>query len=392
MSLRSIGRFFSPVVALACVLGLLAAAGIWLAAQETGQKQVTAYFPQTVGLFEGNTVRVLGVEMGTVEAVVPEGDRVRVDMSYDDDVEVPAEAEAAVVAPSLVSDRYVQLAPAYTGGAELEDDAIIPEERTEIPLEIDELYDSVNRVTEALGPEGANEDGALSDLITTLAENLDGQGEDINETVTTLGRATETLAGSSDELFNTVGNLAEFTTTLAESDDEVQRFEEQLADVSGFLADERENLAATVDQLDVALGQVHDFVEDNRTELQSNVDKLASVTEVLVDQRAELAEFMDVAPTALNNIINAYNASGASLDARPNFNELTMDPLALVCTLIGQLPEPIDGAAQLCEGVTEPLQGVLPSPGEMIETLQDGALPLPTADELPGSAGDGGDQ
>ncbi|SNR70597.1 virulence factor Mce family protein [Haloechinothrix alba] len=395
MSLRTLGSYLSHGltrwIAIACVLGLVVAGGVWWL-QQDGEKTATAFFPAAIGLYEGNTVRVLGVDMGTVEAVEPVGDRVKVTMSYHSEVDIPADAKAVIVAPSLVSDRYVQFTPAYTGGPVLEDGAMVPQERTAVPLEIDDLYESTNRLADALGPEGANEDGSLSNLISTLAENMDGQGENFNETITKMGQLSETLSGSSEELFGTVRNLAEFTSTLADSDEEVRRFEEQLADISGFLADERENLGAMVEQLGVTLDMVQRFIEDNHEEIRSNVDKLADVTQVLVEQRAALAEFMDVAPTALNNVINSYNATGGTLDARGNFNELTMSPFTLACYLVDRGPEELEAAGAACDELTGPLQGRLPSPGEMIETMQQGELPLPSVDEFSGPTPQGGGQ
>src|SRR6516164_8855511 len=86
--------------------------------------QVTAYFTETIGVYPGSTVRVLGVPVGTVTAVQPQGTQVKVTMTVDSGVTVPADAKAVVVAASVVSDRYVQLTPAYTGGPQLADNEI----------------------------------------------------------------------------------------------------------------------------------------------------------------------------------------------------------------------------------------------------------------------------
>ena len=52
-------------------------------------KTVTAHFPRAVSVYEGTDVRVLGVNVGEVTAVIPEGNSVRVEMEYDADVDVP---------------------------------------------------------------------------------------------------------------------------------------------------------------------------------------------------------------------------------------------------------------------------------------------------------------
>ncbi|MCP9953733.1 MlaD family protein [Actinomadura madurae] len=81
--------------------------------------RITAYFATAIGVYPGSDVRVLGVKVGSIDSVEPLGNRVRVDMRVDDEVDVPAEARAVVIAPNLVSDRYVQLDPAYGGGPKM---------------------------------------------------------------------------------------------------------------------------------------------------------------------------------------------------------------------------------------------------------------------------------
>ena len=102
-------------VALAAALVLLAALG-WTILKPAGQYRVTAFFTGTVGLYPGSDVRVLGIPSATITDIPPLGDKVRVEMLIDEDYDIPADADAIVLAPSLVSDRYVQFAPVYDGG------------------------------------------------------------------------------------------------------------------------------------------------------------------------------------------------------------------------------------------------------------------------------------
>lgn len=395
MSSSRLGRTLTRGATIAVVLGLVVAAALWWVLVDANQRRYTAVFGGVVGLYEDNDVRVLGVKVGHVDRIEPRGDVVRVEMLVDRTVPIPATAEAIIVAPSLVSDRYVQFTPAYTTGPALAEGAVLPRERTATPLEVDDLYASLNRVSTALGPNGANANGALSDLLDTAAANLDGNGAAMNQTITQLGRLAETLSGSDEDLFATVDNLQRFTSALAASDDQVNRFGEQAAEVSRFLADERDDLAAAVQQLGVALGSVQRFIDDNRARLRTNVDKLASITQVLVDQRAALSEVLDVAPVALSNIINSYNGSSGTLDARSNINELSQPPIVLICDLVRQgspaeLPPVL---ADACDGLAPVVEGLvpLPTPAEILTALQSGELPplpLPVA-ELHGAAGGG---
>jgi phospholipid/cholesterol/gamma-HCH transport system substrate-binding protein len=373
------GRDLARGVSIAIVLALVVALFLWWLLVEGNQKRYSAVFTGVIGLYEDNDVRVLGVKVGHVDKVTPNGDTVRVDMLVDRTVQIPATAKAVIVAPALVSDRYVQFTPVYTGGQVMAEGAVLGKDRTATPLEVDDLYASLNRVSTTLGPNGANKNGALSDLLDTLAENAKGNGQALNQTVTQLSQMAETLSGSDEDLFATVDNLQQFTSALADSDDAVNRFNEQAADVSRFLAQERGDLAAAVRQLGIALGAVQQFIDDNRAKLKSNVDKLASVTGVLVDQRAALSEVLDVAPVALSNIINSYNGSSGTLDARADINELAQPPIVTVCNLVRQgtpddLPQFLaDTCDQLAPLVEKAVP--LPTPAQVLTALQAGKLP-----------------
>ena len=383
------GQNLARTISIICVFALVVALILWWISAGANTNKITAYFDQTVGVYPGSTVRVLGVQVGTIDDVTPEGTQVKVEMSVDRNVKIPAGAQAVVVAPSVVSDRYIQLAPVYNGGAVMSDNATITRDHTATPVELDQLYTSLNKLATALGPNGANSKGALSDLLNTAAANLDGNGQNLHDTITQLSDLSQTLDSNKDNLFSTVDNLAKFTTTLANSDATVRTVTQQLSDVSGFLASERGNLGAAVQQLSTALGQVQSFISDNRSAIKSNVDNLTQVTQVLVQERSALAETLDTAPLALTNLVNSYNAASGSLDARADLNDLSNPPAVIVCHLLEQLaPGSIPAAIKAaCDTLAPVLQGLvpLPSPASIIEDLQSGKippLPLPIAGVL----------
>ncbi|MFJ1709513.1 MCE family protein [Kitasatospora sp. NPDC088346] len=297
---------------------------------------LTVWFDHAVGVYAGSDLRILGVRVGTVDGVHPQGRQVRVDLSVDHGVKVPAGASAVVVAPSVVADRYVQLTPAWTGGPELGEHGVIPAERTAEPVEIDQLYQSIGDLAATLGPDGANATGALSQLLDTGAANLAGNGAAIGDSVEELGRAAKTLSGHSDDLFTTLTQLQSFTSMLKDNDAKVRSATDRLSTVTGFLAEDRENLGQALRQLATALGQVQTFIADNRARLAASVDRLVPLTRSLVEQRASLAELLDTAPLAAGNLLGAYDQAHGTLDGRANLTELAG----------GALPLPLPGAGR----------------------------------------------
>lgn len=341
-------RIGVAVVALALVAG-----GTAVVLSGNGQKRVTGYFEQAVGLYEGSSVRVLGVDVGEITRVEPQGNRVRVEMVYDAEHRVPANAKAAVIAPTLVSGRYVQLAPVYEKGPVLQDGATIPLSRTATPVELDEVYSAVNELSTALGPQGANKDGALSRLLEVSADNLEGQGANLNRTVEELSKAAETLSSSRKDMFGTVRNLQKFTTALAESDDRVESFNRDLAKVSSQLEGERDELRAALDRLSVALQKVEGFVRQNREEIKTNVEDLTEVTEVVAEEKEALSEVLGTGALALSNLALAYNPEAGTLDTRINLQQV-QDPAMYLCSLVYSLGAP----PEQCEPLLQPLNAV----------------------------------
>jgi virulence factor Mce-like protein len=315
------------VLVTAVVLALVAAGAVTAgltAFGGPGGKHVTAYFDRAVGIYKGSDLRVLGVKVGTVEAVRPKGKQVEVDLRLDSGVKIPRDPGAVVVAPSVVADRYVQLTPAYAGGPQIEDHAVIPATRTATPVEIDQLYDSITRLSDALGPGGANTTGALSDLLDVGAQNLDGNGKDIGDSITQLGNASKTLDGNSADLFATLSYLQSFTAMLKTNDGKVKAAADRLATVTGFLAADKQDLGGALQQLSTALGQVKTFIETNRGRLKTTVDQLQPLTRTLVNERASLAELLDTAPLAADNLLAAYDPAHHTIDGRTDINELSM--------------------------------------------------------------------
>ncbi|MEU0132796.1 MCE family protein [Streptomyces sp. NPDC006296] len=330
------------------------AVGSGVSAMDRDGTTVTACFDRATGVYAGSDLRILGVKVGTVESVEPHGEEVRITLRLDEGVEVPADAHAVVVAPSLVADRYVQLAPAYTGGARLAGGAVLPAERNATPVEVDQLYASITELSTALGPDGANADGALSGLLRTGSENIQGNGAAIGDSIEQFGKATKTLDRSSGNLFDTLSYLQTFTTVLKEKDGEVRAAEQQLNTVAGFLADDKENLGAALKELGTALGQIKGFIRKNRGALKENVDLLVPLTQTLVDQRASLAESLDTLPLAAGNVLESYDPANRTLNGRTDLNELSMG---------GPLTEPGAGTAGL--------QGLAP-----VDTARRKALPV----------------
>jgi len=346
------------VLATGVVLAVLAVAVVALWPQPK-RVHATAYFPRAVSVYPGSDVRILGIKVGEVDRVVPAGRAIRVTFWWDADNKVPATAKVVIAAPSIVADRYVQLTPAYSGGDVMADGAQIPLDRTAVPLELDQIYQSLNDLSVALGPKGANDRGALSRLLDVSAKNLDGQGGKLNQTITDVSTLTQTLAGNSQGLFQTIRQLQTFVSALAANDQLVRQFNANFAATSQTLAGERKDLGQALSALAVALGEVSSFVKDNRALVHTTVQSATAISQILVNEKDAIAEVQDDAALGLGNLARVYNPQFATLDTRMNLAQGD-DPANFICSLLLQAHQPLSTCSAL-----KPVFDLLPKLGQL---------------------------
>lgn len=321
------------LVALLLVVVVAVVAGTYYAVTRMGRTTITATFPTAVGVSKGTDVRILGVTVGSVDEVTPQGDTVLVKLHVKRGVDIPADAKAVQVTPSVVPDRNVQIVPAYTDGPKMESGAHIPLERTATPVEVDKLYSSVQDLTRALGPEGANKDGSLDRFVTATAEQLGDNGAALGRSIDELSRAATTLADSRQDISETVVNLQSFVTMLARNDAQVRQFNSQMATFNQTVAGQREDLQGGLRELSYALADVARLVRDNQDTIRRNADRLVTLSQITADQRGDLEEILKVAPLALSNLINAYDPESGVLSMRANIPEF-QNPAGALCQIM----------------------------------------------------------
>ncbi|MCL2581183.1 MAG: MCE family protein [Streptosporangiales bacterium] len=334
----------------AVVLAVSAAVAFWPGHPD---KHLTAYFPETTGLYAGDQVQVLGVQVGRVDSITPQGGRIKVVMSYDPAVRIPAAAKAAIITPTLVSTRAVQLTPGYRSGPVLADGATLPEPRTAVPVEWGQIEQELDTLATTLGPHGGSS-GALNAALSTAAGNLNGQGQNMHDTLTALTQAITTLSDDRGDLFATLNNLNKFVAVLRQANGQVGQFGQELAAVSGVLADNRKELAATLATLNSSVGTVTGFVKGNRAILARDTGLLNDVAANLSGADTALADFLQVAPTEAANLNDMYDPVNHALNANlalANFQ----NPAEFVCSTIFSA----GGTPAQCQQALSPLLQVL---------------------------------
>jgi phospholipid/cholesterol/gamma-HCH transport system substrate-binding protein len=319
------------VVALAVVAG---AVGLQLYRKLT-TNTVVAYFPEALALYPGDKVSIMGLEVGSIDKIEPVGDKMRITFHYHSKYKVPANASAVILNPTLVASRVIQLSPAYTGGPAMKDGAVIPIERTQVPVEWDQLRDELTNIVSKFGPTPQQPKGPFGDVIESFADGLAGKGKQINATLTSVSAALTALNEGRGDFFAVTRSLAIFVNALYQNDQKFVALNTNLARFTGLLTKTDHDLADALTQTDDLLTAVRKFFDENGSVLAHDVNSLSDTTTTLLQPTPldGLETALHVLPHFGANFNNLYHpAQGGFMGilALQNF----ANPMQFICSAI----------------------------------------------------------
>ena len=301
------------VTAASLIVCLVAGIAILVTGPHNKRHTYTAYFDNTNGLYAGDEVRILGVAVGTVETIEPKPTTAKVTFSVDAQYPLPADVKAAILSPSLVSARSMQLVPVYSGGPQLSPGGTIPQERTAVPVEWDDLRSQLEKITDSLQPERPGGPNALGEFINTAAANLRGEGDNVHDTIVKLSKATSALGDHSTDIFSTVRNVQLLVSALSSSSDLLADFNRNLAEVTTVLSNTPGEIADATKGLNGAVSDLRGFVAENREGLGTTFDRLSNITTALNDSRADVKQILHITPTVFQNFTNIYQPAQSAI-------------------------------------------------------------------------------
>ena len=345
-------------VVLATTLALVLVAGLFVAMRASdriARTTVVGYFDNSSSVFPGDDVRIRGVSVGKVLATEPQPLRSKISFWFDRKYKVPADAKAAILSPQLVTGRAIQLTPPYTGGPTMGNGAVIPQDRTAVPVEWDDLRAQLERLTNLLKPTQPGGVSTLGALINTAADNLRGQGATIRDSIIKLSQTVSALGDHSNDIFSTFKNLSTLVTALHDSADLLEQLNHNLAAVSSLLADDPNKVAQAAEDLNAVVGDVQSFAADNREAVGTTSDKLTSISNALVGSLDDIKQTLHVAPTPFVNFNNIFEPANGALTGALAVNNFA-NPIAFLCGSV-QAASRLGGeqAAKLCMQYLAPI-------------------------------------
>ena len=368
-------RYLKPLATIVALLLVGGGAGLFMRSGSGDTITITAYFEKAIGLFPKSDVNILGVPVGKVRSVDPEGSQVKVVMEVSDEYDIPAEAFAQIVPISVIADRFVQLHPPYTGGPKLQDGAVLGTDRTQIPAELDDVFKQLKKLLEAIEPGENGEPGALGELIVALNDALGDREEDLRGTVVNTAALTGALSDAQDDLSDILINLDDLFGTLAQRAGSIGSLNKNFALVVTALAESRDDLEGTLANLATMTGEVGRVLVKHRSRLGDDLELAGNILSKVLENRASVEESLSWLPVLAIGARNAYHG-GQNRDVDVRGNDLAR----LNCDLLDTLPaSPIkDALREACRQQT----GEEPPPDSQEIGTPDAAAPGPLRDEL----------
>ncbi|MCV7097696.1 MCE family protein [Mycobacterium kubicae] len=334
------------------VASFLVGKGLW---KDVDKNSYSAYFPETTGLFVGDEVRILGVGVGVIDKIEPQPASTKVTFSVDKQYAIPADARAAILSPSLVTSRAIQLVPVYSGGPKLTPGASIPLNRTAVPVEWDDFRRQLEKLTDALQPTSPNGVNSLGEFVNSTADNLRGEGDTARDTVIKLSQAISALGDHADDIFSTVRNLQLLVSALSSSSDLLASFNQNLASVTTILSNTPNEVANAVQGLDGALSDLRGFLSENRESIGVTFDRLSSITTALNDSRADIKQILHIAPTVFQNFTNIYQPAQSAMTGIIALNNFADIPQWICSSIEAASRRGLDRVSKLCLQYVEPI-------------------------------------
>lgn len=301
----------SRVIAIVAGIAVLAAAVLWGIGSYIYAKvntiTVTAQFDSAAGLYKDNVVAVVGMPVGRVTEVTPKGDYVEVRFTVDKAVKVPADVHAVTINTSILTDRQIELTPAYAGGPVLANGATIGLPRTKTPVAFDRVLDMLDKVSKSLRGDGKG-NGPVADLVNAASQSVDGNGEKIKAALSELSDALRLSSdkgqATGDQLTTIIKDLSSLIDAAARNDTKLREFGSTTHQLTTMLADEDFGSGRTGRLLNQILAQTATLIEANRDNIKASILSGDTALESLVDHQRQVAELIDVLPLMFENLYN----------------------------------------------------------------------------------------
>ncbi|MCQ4127664.1 MCE family protein [Rhodococcus erythropolis] len=277
----------------------------------TAQRSLTsaystcAIFRDAVGLYPGNKVAVLGVEIGTVDTIENLAEGVKVSMTIESDVRLPADVGAATVSTSIVNDRQVEFTHAYGGGPELDAAHCIAADRTKTPRTVTEFFTQAKELSDDITEGGTST--ALSTLIGNLNATATGQSDQLRQIIGDLSAAAEKPQQLDADVRALIENIDTIAAETGENYDDVRDTVNRLADTLWLINHWADEFAQGIDYANELLPIVTRAIAQSGGSIEHGLGATNSLIQLLATNAEQVTRILERSPSTLDALIAALD-------------------------------------------------------------------------------------
>lgn len=346
------------------VVGIVALAVTGAKVMTPATRALCAEFSDAVGLYPGNKVQLLGIDVGSVTAIANKPDHVQVDFTVPGDLELPADVGALTYSQSIVADRHVELTKPYAGGPKFSGAQCIRLQSTKTPISVSQTFSAVDKLAGAIlgdGPDPAKAPGAqaINQSLAALSHSLEGTGPETNQTL----RDLVTLVGDPDhadaEYRQLLANSEVLTSDLLAHWDTfttvLQTLPESLRMIEGLSNGFGSALAHLAHSLPLLVDALNRF----GPRAYNNIgDKLIPwLRDVLTAYTPQIVGFINALPPVTNWVASQYQPAWGTHNVSYLPPQVSMSPsqASTICTVLQQRKVPGAEAACAPGGRSDPV-------------------------------------
>jgi virulence factor Mce-like protein len=308
---------------------------------------VTVYFTKALSFYARSQVQVMGVQVGTVDSVTPINGRVRVKASIDRSVPLPANVSASIVPLSLIGERTLAFSPPWSPGqAKLADGAVIEQERTHTPVEIDEALKSFGTLLSSFDPAQANT------ILHKTAGAFQGNGQLFNAALQQTATLSGNIASQDDQLLKVARNLQRIAGVVRGRERVLGSLISDFSQASRMAADERQNIRDIVAGSAGLVDHGGSLIKAYQRRLPEDLARFSQIALIVKGDAGRLATFVQSLPDLNYTFINAYDEKSHALVSRIGLDNLLRSYVAALLrqqTINPSVPCPLPPPYSNCQ-------------------------------------------
>ncbi len=305
---------------------------------------ISVVLPSAGGIYQDAYVTYRGVEVGKVSSLRLEQNDVIAVLAINHGTRIPSNVTASVRQLTAAAEQYMDLVPAGNDPPStwLRPGAVIPEDRTSIPVSVGTLLNSVNSLVSSLNPQDVNT------LSSALATGLRDAGGDLHSIIAngdTLVSALQSAIPGTNQLIN-AGNSV--LSTFNATGNDFAQFSANLNALSAQVKSSNSALVALLRNGGTAGATLNGFLAKYGSPTVGLIDSLSASTDVAYQRQDAIRALFEVLPLFATDV--SETVSGGQVHFQVDFN--SADP---VCAYTPMLPQPtqvVNSTANLTGGCT----------------------------------------